>query len=342
VLRLFGILATVLFAIAAAVLTWPPFFRLERTYPIAQIISFRGLVVVGFAAVVLVALLLAMWRPVRGFMLSIALVAGLAVVANVSILVSRGLGADTLPSATVTSVRVMTWNTAGEATPAAAVAKTAVTMDADIIALPETAASVGESVAVAMRDLGRPMWVHHVQYNTEIQNGPQAWETTILISPDLGDYSVIESSRDGSSNTNVVPSAVAMPVDGDGPIVVAVHAVAPRPAYMSSWRDDLRWLADQCADTNVIMAGDFNATVDHMGGLGVDGATLGRCDDAAVATGNGAVGTWSSALPALAGAPIDHVLYSSHWQPTGSVVLRSMDGSGSDHRPLIVQLEPTG
>ena len=89
-------------------------------------------------------------------------------------------------------------------------------MDADIIALPETAASVGESVAVAMRDMGRPMWVHHVQYNTEIQNGPQAWETTILISPDLGDYSVIESSRDGSSNTNVVPSAVAMPVDGDG------------------------------------------------------------------------------------------------------------------------------
>ena len=118
VLRLFGILATVLFAIAAAVLTWPPFFRLERTYPIAQIISFRGLVVVGFAAVVLVALMLAMWRPVRGFALSIALVAGLAVIANVSILVSRGLGADTLPSATATSVRVMTWNTAGEATPA--------------------------------------------------------------------------------------------------------------------------------------------------------------------------------------------------------------------------------
>ena len=90
------------------------------------------------------------------------------------------------------------------------------------------------------------------------------------------------------------------------------------------------------------MAGDFNATVDHMGGLGVDGATLGRCDDAAVATGNGAVGTWSSALPALAGAPIDHVMYSGHWEPTGSVVLRSMDASGSDHRPLIVQLEPTG
>ncbi|HEX5859162.1 MAG TPA: endonuclease/exonuclease/phosphatase family protein [Microbacterium sp.] len=341
-LRLFGTLATVLFAIAAAVLTWPSFFRLERTFPVAQVISFRGVLVLAFIAVVVVALMLAMWRPLRGFAFSIALVAAIAVIANVSVLVSRGLGADTLPTATATSVRVMTWNVSGDATPAEEVAKTAIAMDADIIALPEMANSVGESVAVAMREMGRPMWVHHVQYNSEIQNGPQAWETTILISPDMGDYSVIESSRDGSSNTNVMPSAVAMPVDGDGPTVVAVHAVAPRPAYMSSWRDDLQWLADQCAEANVIMAGDFNATVDHMGGLGVDGATLGRCDDAAIATGNGAVGTWTSSLPALAGAPIDHVLHSGHWRPTGSVVLRSMDRSGSDHRPLIVQLEPNG
>jgi endonuclease/exonuclease/phosphatase (EEP) superfamily protein YafD len=27
---------------------------------------------------------------------------------------------------------------------------------------------------------------------------------------------------------------------------------------------------------------------------------------------------------------------------TGSIVLRSLDGSGSDHRPLVVQLEPAG
>ncbi|HWI31711.1 MAG TPA: endonuclease/exonuclease/phosphatase family protein [Microbacterium sp.] len=341
-LRLFGILATVLFAVAAAVLTWPSFFRLERTYPVAQIVSFRGLVVAGFLGVIVLALLLALPRTTRGFAFSIVLVAAIAVAANAGIMMSRGLGADTLPASTDTSVRVMTWNTAGEATPSEAVAKTAVAMDADIIALPETAESVGESVAVAMREMGRPMWVHHVRFNTEIENGPQAWETTILISPELGDYSVIESSRDGSSNTGVVPSAVAMPVDGDGPIVVAVHAVAPRSAYMPSWRDDLQWLADQCAAANVIMAGDFNATLDHMSGLGVGNATLGQCRDAAAETGNGAVGTWTSQIPALAGAPIDHVMYSSHWKPTGSVVLRSMDDSGSDHRPLVVQLEPVG
>ena len=56
---------------------------------------------------------------------------------------------------------------------------------------------------------------------------------------------------------------------------------------MQHWRDDLQWLADQCVDANVIMAGDFNATVDHMAKLGVDGGTLGRCHDAAAETGNG-------------------------------------------------------
>ena len=122
--------------------------------------------------------------------------------------------------------------------------------------------------------------------------------------------------------------------------VVAAHAVAPRPSYMQDWRDDLQWLADQCVDANVIMAGDFNATVDHMAGLGVGGRTLGLCDDAAIATGNGAIGTWSAEMPSVLGAPIDHVMTSTHWEATGSLVLRSTDGSGSDHRPLIVQLEP--
>jgi endonuclease/exonuclease/phosphatase (EEP) superfamily protein YafD len=45
-------------------------------------------------------------------------------------------------------------------------------------------------------------------------------------------------------------------------------------------------------------------------------------------------------MPALAGAPIDHVMATDAWTPVGSVVLTSMDGSGSDHRPLVVQLDP--
>lgn len=332
-----GILATVVCAIAAAVLTWPAFFRLERTFPIAQIVSFRGMLAVAFAALIVLALLFAIVRPLRGFALSLALIAAVAMVANVAIVATRGIGTETLPAKSEDSIRVMTWNTAGAATAPETVAQIAVAMDADIVTLPETTIETGEKVALAMRDLGHPMWAHYTDYpSTQWDAG----STTLLISPELGDYAVIESSLDGSSNTSTVPSAVAMPTSGDGPIVVAAHAVAPRQSYMQYWRSDLQWLADQCVDDNVIMAGDFNATIDHMRNLGVDGGTLGRCHDGAAETGNGGVGTWTAEIPALVGAPIDHVMASSHWKPTGSLVLKSMDGSGSDHRPLIVQFEP--
>lgn len=329
-----------LFAIAVAVATWPQFFRLEHTFPFAQIVALRGPLVGGLLVVGLFFLLLSLARPLRAFALSMAAIAVLGSVTGGAIMFNRGIGADSLPAQTATSLRVMTWNTAGEATSPGTIASAAVAMDADILSLPETNEFSGEAVALAMRDMGRPMWVLHVNLAPEIELGPDSWTTTMLISPELGDYSVIQSSTDGSSNTSTVPSAVAMPIDGDGPIIVAVHAVSPRAGYMAKWREDLRWLGDQCADASVIMAGDFNATVDHMAGLGVGSGVLGNCRDAASDSGNGAVGTWPTALPALLGAPIDHVMYSTHWKATGSVVLRSFDKTGSDHRPLVVQLEP--
>lgn len=338
--RLFGILVIVLCAIGAAILTWPDFFRLAQTYPLAQVISFRPLVVAGFAAFVVVCLLLASIRSVRRFALSLAVVALIAAIAGGATVAVRGTGTQTLPEKTADSIRVMTWNTAGDATSAETIAQTAVAMGADIVSLPETTIETGAQVAVAMRDLGHPMWAHHTEYGTD---GWAADSTTLLVSPDLGTYSVIASSRDGSSNTSTVPSAVAMPTDGDGPIIVAAHAVAPRKDAMEDWRHDLQWLADQCAgDQSVIMAGDFNATVDHMGRLGADGGTLGECRDAAAQTGNGSVGTWPTDLPALAGAQIDHVMATPDWTPTGSVVLTTLDDAGGDHRPMVVQLERTG
>lgn len=334
-LRASAILVTLLWAVAAAILTFPDFFRLDRVTPVAQLIAPRGALVVALAAVGILLLLVAAFRGIRAFAATAGILAVAAAGIGGLVLTQRGLGTSALPAKTASAVRVMTWNTAGEATSPTEVARLAVAMDADIVSLPETTIQSGEQIAIEMRELGHPMWAHHTDYG-----GWDAGSTTLLIAPELGDYAVIESSLDGSSNTSTVPSAVAMPVDGEGPIVVAVHAVAPRPAYMDSWRDDLRWLADQCAAQNVIMVGDFNATLDHFSDLGVDGGALGRCSDAAAATGNGAVGTWPTGVPALLGAPIDHVLTTSAWRATGSLVITSIDDSGSDHRPLVVQLEP--
>jgi endonuclease/exonuclease/phosphatase (EEP) superfamily protein YafD len=338
--RVIGILIALPFVAAVAVLVWPEPFRLERTLPVAQMISFRALLAVAFAGAALVFLLVAIARPLRAFALTLVVALVLGSGASVAMLVARGTGTDDLPAKTDTSVRVMTWNTAGSATSADTIAQMAVAMQADIVTLPETTIETGEQVAIAMRELGQPMWAHHAAYGEYGVDGWDATSTTLLIAPRLGDYSVIESSQDGSSNTSTVPSAVAMPVDGKGPIVVAAHAVAPRPEYMDRWRGDLQWLADQCAEANVILAGDFNATVDHMTGMGLGGGTLGRCHDAATETGNGAVGTWPTDLPALAGAPIDHIMVSEHWRATGSAILTSLDASGSDHRPMVVQIEP--
>lgn len=338
--RLVGVLFALLCAGGAAALTWPQLFGLARRFPLAQIVSFRAVLVVAFIALAVLALLFALARPLRILAFTLAAVSLLAAGANAAILAQRGLGNEELPAKTDTSVRVMTWNTAGAATPPETVAQMAVAMKADIVTLPETTIETGEQVALLMRQLDRPMWAHHAKYGEYGVDGWDATSTTVLISPELGDYAVTQSSADGSSNTSTVPSAVVMPVSGEGPVVVAAHAVAPRPAYMQDWRNDLQWLADQCSAENVILAGDFNATLDHMSGMGVDGGVLGRCRDAASETGNGAVGTWTTRVPALIGAPIDHILVSPSWRATGSAVLDSLDSSGSDHRPLVVQLEP--
>lgn len=341
VFRLVGLLITVLFAIATAVVAWPQFFGVEQLFPIAQLVAMRAVLVAGYLAIAVLALLLLLARPLRGFAASILVVALLGGAIHGGILFVRGLGPGELPEKTDASIRVMTWNTAGEAVPAADIALTIVEQDADVIALPETAREVGRDIALMLRESGHPMWVHHVNFHPDVADGPQAWQTTILISPDLGDYSVIDSSRDRTSNTGQVPSVVAMPVDGQGPTIVAVHAVAPRPETMELWRADLRWIADQCPGGDVILAGDFNASIDHVASLGTLGGDMGACRDVATRTGTGGAGTWPASVPALLGSPIDHIMATENWDAEGSILL---EGGGSDHRALVVQLgaDPAG
>src|SRR5690606_13832542 len=91
-LRLVGILISVLFAIATAVLVWPQFFRLEDTFPIAQIIASRALVLGAFLAIAVLALLLMLARPVRGFAASVLIIALLGAGATCVVGALRGIG----------------------------------------------------------------------------------------------------------------------------------------------------------------------------------------------------------------------------------------------------------
>ena len=136
--RLFGFIVALAFAAGAAVLTWPGVFGLERTFPLVQIISFRAALGAAFAAATVLALLFALIRPLRALSLILALVFGVAAGANGLMIAQRGTGTETLPDKTATSLRVMTWNTAGAATSAESIAQFAVDMQADVVTLPET------------------------------------------------------------------------------------------------------------------------------------------------------------------------------------------------------------
>lgn len=328
--------ATFIVAIAAALIVaaWPQLFSLEQTVGIAQVVSLRGLAAaVAFVAVLGLTLISLLSARLHRFTASLAVVALAFSALSLVVLATRGFGSPGFETKAEGDVTVLSWNTLGDAPGAGTIAELTLLNDADVVTLPETTRELGLEIAQLMSDANHPMWVHTLAYD-EVS---KSRSTTILISAELGEYDVDLSTR----TTSTLPSLVAVPQDGDGPTFVAVHAVAPIRGEMSNWRDDLKWIAEQCRTSNVILAGDFNSTIDHYAAL-TDGGefALGSCVDAASVTDNAAIGTWPTQLPALLGAPIDHVMASADWSITGMRVIESHDGNGSDHRPILATLSP--
>ena len=331
--RVLAAVLTVAVAVVLIVLAWPQLFRLEWTLPIAQAVSLRGLAILGaVAGIVLLTIVAIIFSRARRFTGSLVLTLVAFCAISLAVLGTRGFGNESFDSKRPSDLTVMSWNTLGDAPGAQAIADLALENDADVIALPETTQATGTEVAVLMGAAGKPMW----SYTTPFDEVSKARSTTLLISADLGTYTV----QDDVGNTSVLPTVVATPDDGVGPTIVSAHPVAPIDGEMDSWRSDLTWLASVCSGENMIMAGDFNSTLDHYVRLAGDTGVFGECNDAAGNSNNGAVGTWPTNYPALLGANIDHVMYSSHWDVSGMKVVQTNDASGSDHRPIIAQLSP--
>jgi endonuclease/exonuclease/phosphatase (EEP) superfamily protein YafD len=127
-----------------------------------------------------------------------------------------------------------------------------------------------------------------------------------------------------------VPEA-AEPVE-----VVSVHPMPPRrPSTMDAWRDGLRGLPEATDDTLRILAGDFNATLDHAEMRDVlEGGYI----DAAAHLGQGLTGTWPVGEP-LPKAAIDHVLVDER---VAVVELEILDVEGTPHRALMARLALPG
>jgi endonuclease/exonuclease/phosphatase (EEP) superfamily protein YafD len=301
--------------VSLALLVWSPLP--VRADVAAQVVAMRPMAAVAAMLGAAVLAAVAVWaRPARVLCLSLAAALAGFAGGNAAVIAVRGTTASATTDAT--ALTVLTWNTQGGAAGAAAVADAVVAVDADVVSLPETPEALAEEVAARLAEF-------HV---LSVANGDEpSHATSLLISATLGDYRVEEAPV-----TLVLPSLVAVPVDGDGPTLVAVHALAPIPPMTGGWAADLTTLARLCERPGTILAGDFNATVDHL-------SLSGGCRDAALELGAAGLGTWPAALPSWLGSPIDHVLASEGWTATGIALI---DGAGSDHRALVAQLTPTG
>jgi endonuclease/exonuclease/phosphatase (EEP) superfamily protein YafD len=335
VLAILGWLLGLVVATCLTVAAWPQAFGLEQAPIVAQVVSMR-VGVIGIALVLaLVFLCFVGWRRVRRFVL--AVVSMLLVFALVSggIHASRGLDDSQSIDSGSGDLIVLTWNTLGDRPGAEEIARVIDETGADAVMLPETTLPLGVAVAELLRERGNPFWVHTTDYSPSYG----ALNTTLMISADLGEYTTDPTV----GGTRTLPTIVARPDDGDGPVLVSAHPVAPVPQQMRNWRADLEFVAGLCdGSESVIMAGDFNSTLDHWARLGTDGGDLGTCHDAASALGAGAVGTWPTWAPPWLGAQIDHVVATADWQPVAARVLTGLDDVGTDHRPVIVQLRQAG
>ncbi|THG28490.1 endonuclease/exonuclease/phosphatase family protein [Naasia lichenicola] len=341
--RAFAALVVLAVAGLLFVLLWPQFFGLQRTFGVAQLVSLRAVcIVVAVVAAVLSTVLALLIRAGRRFLASLAVMLLVFGALNTAVLATRGFGSAGFQTATESDVTVLSWNTLGDAPGVDAIADLVLRTSPDIVTLPETTKATADEVARRAQAAGNPL----IAYTIAFDQVSKARSTSLLISQNLGSYVI----SDNSSNTAVLPSVVAVPTSG-GPLIVAVHAVAPTSGNFADWRSDLAWIASQCGGADAIIAGDFNSTLDHFTGFDADvvaddgtvlasDTVLGHCRDAAAQSGNAAVGSWPTSIPPLLGTPIDHVLMTPDWRVTGFRVIQDQDGAGSDHRPILAQLTP--
>lgn len=303
----------------ALLFSWPQAVGAQTAPVIAHAVSFRAILAIGFGAAAVLLGVVALVRRRCALAAGLAVVLAAASAANGAVIAARGSSAD-LPDGQLT---VVAWNTYGTV-PADAIARLVLETDADVVSLPETDA---ETAAVAARlvSLGGKAVRADTTYGV---TGGSELPTSLLVSERLGDYRIDASA----GSTPALPSAAWVRVDGSGPTLVAAHPIPPLPGSIADWRGGLAWIEERCTDPEVILAGDLNATVDHLSSY------LGGCRDAATEARGAATGSWPAFAPPWMGSQIDHVLVGSAWDVRGAAVLTTFDDAGSDHRPVVAVL----
>jgi endonuclease/exonuclease/phosphatase (EEP) superfamily protein YafD len=304
---------------AAAVGMLPDLLGLDHRSPFAQLVSFRPALLDGLLVVAVAATGAAVVRR-RGWVLASGLLV-VAMAASVMVL-PRALGGFSIPEPDAPArpaLTVLSFNTYEGKADVDALAALIGSSRPDLVALPESAGR--------FRDRLAPL-VTGYRLAASQDRGPDVQGVTVLVRDGLGDVTV------QVDRSTTFPS-VEVTGGGLGNVrFVAFHSVAPTPGEVAPWSRDLATLDRWCATPQAgpaILAGDFNATLDHS----VFRTAIAGCTDAAERTGEGLVGTWPTRFPRWLGTQIDHVLVSGGITPES---LSVHDIAGSDHRAVLTRL----
>jgi endonuclease/exonuclease/phosphatase (EEP) superfamily protein YafD len=314
-------LAAVVFTLVVAVPALPDLvFGLDRRSPFVQLVSMRPWILGGVLALLALLLVVMLFeRRVLPF------VAGVLAV----LLVGVGL---TLP-------RVVPDPVPAGGTPFTVLAFNTFEGEADVHELaalieeqkPDAAAIVeaGPDFAEELEPLVEPLGY---RVHTGKDDGEDVEDVTAVVSDRLGDVD-FEVGGDTSAFPYIEVTGGAL---GDLRFV-AFHSIAPVPGYVPEWNHDLALLSRWCqGPTPTVVAGDFNATLDHSA---LRAGTAG-CGDAAAQRGAGLIPTWGpSAGLRRIGPQIDHVF------ATAGITAETFDVrdiEGSDHRAITTTLRLPG
>jgi endonuclease/exonuclease/phosphatase (EEP) superfamily protein YafD len=307
-----------LFTLVLAVFVLPDLlFGLDEVSPYAQLISMRPWLLAGVAALLVMLLVVFLFeRRVLPFAAGVLVV----LLIGASIVLPR-IVPDPVPTGG-TPFTVLAFNTYEGSADLAEVAALIEQRRPDVVALSEAGQRYADRLAPLVEPLGYALHSSVGSRSRDVQG------VTTVVSDRLGDVQV----RIGKE-TSTFPYVELSGGGLGGLRMVAFHSVAPVPGSVPDWRHDLALLDQWCSGpTPAIIAGDFNATLDHSA---LRAGTAG-CGDAAAQRGQGLVPTWGpTPRTRLVGPQIDHVFATDG---IGAETYEVHDITGSDHRAVLTTL----
>jgi endonuclease/exonuclease/phosphatase (EEP) superfamily protein YafD len=291
-------------------------FGLERGSPAVQLVAFTPYAAAASLVPLAIALLARRWWP--------AVAAGLACVALIACVVPRTAGRPVAPGGAGVEVRVMSMNMRAGAADAVMVVDLVREHRVDVLAVQE----ITPDAALRLDAAGLSVLLPHSERSpiegvvgSALYSRYGLVDATTRLNP--GEFRQVAATVE-------VPGARGLPLE-------SVHPVPPAmSSWVGMWSAGLRGQTAATPDGPArILAGDFNATLDH-GELRRLIAT--GYADAASAVGLGLTPTWPYAgrlkgiAPAVA---IDHVLVDPR---IGVRDFRAYTVPGTDHRAIIATL----